>query len=303
MKGFKYSLLISIVMLLTYSCGSRSERGQGSPSDEQSTAESSAYTFEDFMEDAKTIPLSNTSISGIHQYLVIAQVDYFQELCNAPENVSRYLDSYPFAAANLGVYFADLIYHTYGRATENTSATIDSILQLADYLGMETGLEDGLLNRYQDQLYPADSTFLFWNSLMEESEKYTSESEKVFLKSALLLGNNIEKWFLVSSLIQTPFSREISPEDASLAKKELSYLLMNIEPRVSALINIFNAQKDMLDSVLLLEELEKLKSAANTLYNSGDKILLLDAAGIMKNAELGALHESLSAIRNGIVKE
>ena len=301
-KVIQHLAVILMALLVAYSCGSGTDRAKEGQT-EESISDESAYTFEKFLEDAKNIQMNAASISSIHQYLVIARVDYFQEICNPPENVNKYMDSYPFAAANLGVYFADLIYHTYARATENTANTTDAILELADYIGLENDLYEGLVARYADNDVPIDSTLMYWNMLMKDSEKYGSESEKVFVKSAILLGNNIEKWYLVSTLIQIPFRREISPDEATLAKQELTYFMMNLENRVDVLLKMAVAQRDQLKSVFLIEELEKLKQAATAVTASGDQILALDAPGIMANAELDKLHEQLSVIRKAVILE
>jgi len=301
MKAIKYPAMIFLVSLLAYSCGQGAGNGKGNKA-ETTEEEVSGYTFENFLEDAKNIPLGATSISSIHEYLVLAKVDYFQDICNPPVNAAKYLDSYPFAAANLGVYFADLIYHTYGRATENTARTYDAIMELSAYLGIDKSLYEGLVARYDDTLIPSDSILIIWNNLMDESGKYSTEQEKIFLKSAILLGNNIEKWYIISSLIQTPFHREISPEDATLAKKELVYFMLDLEPRVVTLLDMFEAQKDQLGSVFILEELNNLREAAVAVNDNADKVLSLDAPGIMENPELNALHDQLAVIRDGIIK-
>ena len=300
MKGIQYLAIIFLAMLFTISCGSGTQNKQEGQTSE-SSSDPDAYTFEKFLEDAKDLELGTTAISGIHQYFVMAKVDYFQEMCNSSENVSRYLDSYPLAAANLGVYFADLLYHTYGRATENTVNTTNVILELSDYLGLENDMYENLLARYDDNVAPVDSTLVFWHALMKDSEKYNSEKEKIFVKSAILLGNNIEKFYLISSLVQTPFRRELTSDEATMAKKQLTYFLMNLETRVASLQEIFEAQKEQLQSLFLLDELAKLHDVAATVTEKGDAILALDAPGIMSSPELDALHTQILVIRTAIV--
>ena len=300
LKGIQYLSVIALALLFTVCCGSGTKNKQEDQAS-QTSSDPNVYTFEKFLEDAKNIDLGTTSISAIHQYFLLAKVDYFQEICNPPENASRYLNSLPFAAANLGVYFTDLIYHTYGRATENTVNTTNAIIELSDYLGLENDMYENIISRYEDKVVPFDSTLIYWNVLMKDSDKYSSEEEKIFVKSALLLGNNIEKIYLVSTLVQTPIRAEISADEATLAKKELTYFLMNLETRVGALLDMFEAQKTQLQTLFLLEELTKLKYAATAVAEKGDAILSLDAPGIMKNPELDALHKQVSVIREAII--
>lgn len=296
MKIIKCFLIALFTVSLISSCGTR-DTGSKEKADPAKTQE---YTFDKFLEDAKEIPLSVTSISDVHQFFALAHVSYDAGLCNDVENVSMYKTSHPAAAVNIGVYMADLIYHTYGRSY-HTAPTADAAFELAEYVGMEKDFYENAMARYEDANVPMDSLIMIWNVLLDESGKYGSESEIIYLKTALIFGNYIEKLYLISSVLHQEMASDITDEEATLAKQELAYALIRAQEHTGQLYTIVEEQKDLLKSMAVLEELQILNDLGSNVALLKDDLNKLSSGEILSNQHVISYHAQIVKLREAIV--
>lgn len=292
MKIFRSTIAFVFILALMVSCNSGT--------DKKSEASSATNNLSEVIKAADAISPEITNVEDVFKTLELVDAAYYPILCNDPYNATSYLNSKPVAAANLGVYITDIVYHMYGEASSDMFITFSASQELAKYIGLEEEFAVTLLTELEGGgEISRDSLIYVFNGLMENSEKYGSENEMAYVHNSFLTGLYVEKLFITSSLLDQSYSKEEKTEaDVTNAKKILA-IFQNQLKSVDVLAESLEGQYENLQSLIHADEIEALKTTSTAL---GSKINeLIEAEGLQASEHVSKLHEQLTSMRNRIV--
>lgn len=291
MKTAKLFIPVIFTLLLMSSCNSGSKNSGNSGTSQEDLNE--------IIAAADAISPEINSVQDVFSTLDLADASYFPVLCNDPYNASNYLESKPVAAANLGVYVTDIVYHMYGDATESMFLTFSATQELARYMGLESEFAATLLTQLEGGQISRDSLITVFSDLMAESEAYNSAEEMVHVHTAFLTGLYIEKLYITSSLLEQGVKKESPTEEDIVNQKKLLVVFINQLKTLDVLKASLENHKKKLNEEFDLADFEKLSLATSALEKESESIL--NKSGLEASEELTAVYNLITTIRTRIV--
>jgi len=291
MKIAKLTIPVVLSILLFSSCNSGNTKS--------AEKESSAEDLKEIIAAADAISPEINSVEDVFSTLDLAEASYFPVLCNDPYNASNYLNSKPVAAANLGIYVTDIVYHMYGDATEAMFLTFSATQELARYMGLESEFAATLLTQLEGGQISRDSLITVFSDLMEESKSYNSTDEMIHVHTAFLAGLYIEKLYITSSLLEQGLKKESPTEQDVVNQKKLLVVFINQLKTLDVLKSSLEKHKKKLNEEFDLADFEKLSLATTALEEKSESIL--NNPGLETSVELTELNNLISTIRNRII--
>lgn len=253
----------------------------------------------EIMKAADAISLDMNSVEDVFATLDLAEAAYYSVLCNDPYNAEKYLKSKASAAANLGVYVTDIVYHMYGEATEDMYLTFSASQELARYIGLESEFAATLLTELEGGQLSRDSLITVFSGLMEESESYNSAEEMMHVHTAFLAGVYVEKLFITSSLLEQGQKKEKpSVDDINNFKKLLVVLEKQLES-LDILSESIAGHSRELKNEFNLVDFDQLLTAAERLNDVSRDILNSDELKVSE--ELSKVYVDITRMRTRIV--
>jgi hypothetical protein len=291
MKIFRTTIAL-LTLALAVSCNSGNEK--------KSETSSASNSLAEVMKAADAISPEIMNVEDVFLTLELVDAGYYPILCNDPYSATSYLSSKPVAAANLGVYITDIVYHMYGEATSDMFITFSASQELAKYIGLEAEFAATILTELEGGGdISRDSLIYVFNGLMETSKKYGSENEMAFVHTSFLTGITIEKLFISSSLLDQAYNKEEKSEEDVVNAKKLLVVFQTQLKAVDALIESLDGQLSHVENLIVSTEMEDLKESAAAL--DGEIKEILDAEELKPSEHVAAIHKQLTTIRNRIV--
>jgi hypothetical protein len=139
--------------------------------------------------------------------------EFNASLMSDPKLSSSYATSEEKAAANLGVYLADLNYSVAYKQSANTKELFASAHELSKYIGLEQGILDFLMKRYTDNIAQNDSVKAVVNELFEKSTANLQGTNREKLVGIAMAGYQIENLHLALGVLES-YPKDMLPEDA-----------------------------------------------------------------------------------------
>lgn len=258
----------------------------------------SAEDLKRIIQTADAINPEVSSISDVFKTLDLANAKYYPVLCNDPYNAQNYKNSKSAAAANLGIYIADIVYHMYGQSTEEMFITFSAAQELARYMGIDSDFGAALITELEGGKISRDSLIVEFNNLLYESEQYNSNQELLHVHTAFLTGLYFEKLFITSSLIDQLQKQQNPTIEHMESFKELLVVFNKQLRSITVLTNSLDEYKKELEDTFNFVEIQNLMVSAIALNEKfkdivqSDKIKLFD--------ELTTMHKQIANIRTGI---
>lgn len=293
MKTCKLFSLLVIVALILSACGNKQSK-----TGEQG---SEAMDLSQYIEAAKAITPNMDDVSHYLKALEISEAGYYPVLTNDPYKAHDYKSSFPVAAANLGVYSIDIIYHVYGDDMEKAYTTFAAAQELAKYVGVEGVFATMTFDAFEGTAVSRDSMAMIINELLKESQNYATEEEVLFIHTAYLAGAYVEKMYIVSSLIQQALKSEELTKEEEVSLKESIVIYISRLKSVDVLLNIVEKQADQVKSVATLESLQQLRKEATSLEGEEESILSATPAELRNNELLNSSFVTVAKARTLIV--
>jgi hypothetical protein len=284
---FKIVLILLIVFSISISCVNQ---------ERQKTKDNK---FKLNTEDVAVVIPELHSISELKAILEIADIGFNPDIINQTEYVSLYLGDQKIAA-NIGVYLADLVYVMSTKENPDIHKEYGAILELAKQFGFADDLLNVTLERYENGNTSVDQFFELLEKSSENSSKNMSGSEVSEFSSYLLLGNYIEKLYIVSSLLQQRNDKVDAETDAQI-KSGLLSLMTNQSIRIDQLIYVLSKYPNRSLDVLVLEDLQLLFNNYLNVEANRDKILKLEPEEIYQSKEVTTIFNQIEKIRYRIV--
>jgi len=292
MKYLNYSLALFVSIALFTSCGSVQKKEQTSDT----------FTIEDYIKAAETIDPSVKSIDQVFDILDLVNAEYYDVLTNDPYSAHIYKASLPVAAANLGVYIVDVLYHFYGEAQETMYLAFQAAQELAREVGVDSEFGQWTLEQLEGSVMKRDTITRMFNTLLKESEKYGSEQEQLFIHTAFLTGSYVEKVHITGNLLKYKLlEEELSKEDEGDIRELLVIFMNQLNPSSGILYDAFFKQQEQLEGLVILSTFEKLKELSLLLSELKPTLAIAPISEIKANKELNTAFQLIEGLRESLV--
>jgi hypothetical protein len=292
MKYLNYTMALVLSLFLFASCGSNQKKEQSSET----------FNIEDYIKAAETIDPSINSVEQMFDIMYMVNAEYYDVLTNDPYNAHSYKASYPIAAANLGVYMVDILYHFYGEATETMYLSFQAAQELAKYVGVDSEFGTWTIEKLEGSTMQRDTITRIFNNLLEDSEQYGSEKEMIFIHTAFLTGSFIEKVHISGNLLkQKLLAEELTQEDEGDIRELVVIFMNQLNPSSTILYDAFVKQQDQLEELVVLATFEKLKELSKHLTELKPTIAIAPISEIKANQELKTAFQLIENLRTILI--
>jgi hypothetical protein len=293
MKQLKIILGTILSVVLMASCGSNAKQ------DEKG---SDNFDLEAYIKAAEAIDPNLSRVDQIFNILDMVNAEYYSVLTNDPYNAHSYKVSYPIAAANLGIYMTDVIYHFYGEDEESMYLSFQAAQELAKYIGVQSEFGSFTIQQMEGSVMRRDTITRLFNNLLIDSEKYTSEEQTVFVHTAFLTGSFIEKVYITSNLLkQKMVNQELTKEQESDIRELFVIYLNQLDPSTSILYEAFEKQQEQLEGIIVLTTFDRLRELSQELQKVKPTLSVAPISEIASNEQLHRTFELIANLRNLLV--
>jgi hypothetical protein len=197
----KFIALASLIIL--FSCQKKSE---------ETTTEAPPAT-PSFENERKAFFNSLLKPDDLSARLQATGADFNASLLNDPKNFTSYAGNEVKAAANLGVYLADLNYSIAYKQSDKVKAIFPAAHALSKSVGIEQGILDFLMKRYNDNLAKNDSVKAVVDELYTSATKDVEGSTREKLVGIAMSTYQIENLHLALGIIKS-YPKDMLPTDA-----------------------------------------------------------------------------------------
>ena len=292
MKYLNYTLTLLFSLVLLTSCGSNKKKEQTSET----------FNIEDYITAAETIDPTINSVDQVFDILGMVNAEYYDVLTNDPYNAHSYKTTFPVAAANLGIYMVDILYHFYGEETETMYLSFSAAQELAKHVGVDEKFGLWTMEKLEGSTMQRDTITRIFNQLLEESEQYGSEKEMIFIHTAFLTGSFVEKVHITGSLLKHKLLVEEKSQEDEGDIRELLVIFMNqLNPSSSILYDAFVQQQDQLEGLIVLSTFEKLRDLSDHLIELKPTLAVAPISDIKSNEELKTAFQLIENLRSVLV--
>ena len=292
MKYLNYTLTFVLAIALFTSCGSNKKKEQSSDT----------FNIEDYIKAAETIDPTINSVDQIFDIMYMVNAEYYDVLTNDPYNAHSYKGSFPIAAANLGIYMVDILYHFYGEEPETMYLAFQAAQELAMHIGVESEFGAWTFEKLEGTTMQRDTITRMFNALLVDSENYGSEKEMVFVHTAFLTGSFVEKVHITGNLLkQKLLLEEMDQEDEGDIREMLVIFMNQLNPSSSILYDAFVKQQDQLEGLLVLTTFEKLKDLSDHLIELKPTLAVAPISEIKENEDLKTAFQLIENLRSVLV--
>lgn len=292
MKYLNYTLTLVLAIALFTSCGSNKKKEQSSDT----------FNIEDYIKAAETIDPTINNVDQIFDIMYMVNAEYYDVLTNDPYNAHSYKTSFPIAAANLGIYMVDILYHFYGEETETMYLSFQAAQELAMHIGVESEFGAWTFEKLEGSTMQRDTITRMFNTLLTDSENYGSEKEMIFVHTAFLTGSFVEKVHITGNLLkQKLLVDEMSQEDEGDIRELLVIFMNQLNPSSSILYDAFVKQQDQLEGLIALTTFEKLRDLSDHLIELKPTLAVAPISEIKTNEELKTAFQLIENLRSVLV--
>lgn len=139
--------------------------------------------------------------------------EFNANLLNDPGNFGTYANNEVKAAANLGVYLADLNYAIAYKQSSHVKEIFPAAHALSKSVGIEQGILDFLMKRYNDNLAKNDSVKAVVDDLYSRATRDIEGTDREKLVGIAMSAYQIENLHLALGLIRS-YPKDLLPTDA-----------------------------------------------------------------------------------------
>jgi len=192
-------------LLILFSCQKKSE---------EATTEAPAAT-PSFENERQAFFSSLATAGNAAAGLQATGAEFNASLLNDPKNFGSYSSNETKAAANLGIYLSDLNYSIAYKKSDHVKAIFPAAHALSKSVGIEQGILDFLMKRYNDNLSKNDSVNAVVNALYANATKDVEGSSREKLVGIAMSTYQIENLHLALGIIKS-YPKDMLPDDARM---------------------------------------------------------------------------------------
>ncbi|WP_163715833.1 hypothetical protein [Mangrovibacterium lignilyticum] len=238
------------------------------------------------------------NLSTIQSFFEMHDVTYYPEILNEPLKAKAYEGDHKIAA-NMGVYMTDLAYTvgTEGYAVGNPS--YGALMELADKEGLAEEFPDLIIERYADSDATVDSLMQMFDNMLENGEKEMSGKDIKEFHDFIIMGNYIEKLYVVAELVE---KNSRSGSDYEAAKNLNRELLLFMAKQGDNLDELSKLMIGYSSNVVDHKDLQKLVVDYEQLKAKKDQLIELSADEIYKHPLVKDIVENITKVRTRVVE-
>ena len=272
--------LIVVISTALFACGGSKEE-HGGPVDEEVTTDTLSAEVRTNMN---IIRVSIPSPLLVTKQIAKAGYNYNKGILNPSSKSSGYSTKLQ-AAANLGVYGADLGYTAGYNQSQDVLEYVAQIGKLAKNVGVEAAFDQGFGKSLNDNIGKEDTLESVIEGAYEKAERNMKSNARVSSASIMIAGGWVEGLYIATEAISSTSSGKDS------TNTELFHTVFNHVYAYSYVINLLSQFKTDADCAKMLEELKPLASTLGP-YAKMPK---------MKKADIIKIKEYITPVRNKIV--
>jgi hypothetical protein len=288
----KKILLVLLLGSLTLSCQKSKENSE----DQAAAPDSTTFTNE-----------RNTFFSNLlapteaAAELQATGAEFNASLMHDPKKSSQYASDQVKAAANMGIYLADLNYSVAYKQTANTKAHFTAAHELSKAIGLEQGTLDFLAQRYNDNIAHNDSVKSVMRDLLTKSTQGLQGTDREKFAGIAMAGYQIENLHLALGVIDA-YPDDLLPSDARTVILVPIYKMVlgqkeNIQTIYDFLKSYSNPENP--NHQYYSTAFEELIGVYNRL-NADERIAKNQGIELMNDAVMKELNQKVDAIRNKV---
>jgi hypothetical protein len=298
---FKKASIVRNLIMAPAVCISLFSCGSGATQDQESNAGSgkdkdSASSRQSAQKDEPTTTFTLPSPLQIASIFKKAGLVYYPNICNSPENASKYNSGKMSQALNLGVYSADLSYCALNKQNQDSKNYMKASRELASQLGLEKVFEtDNLANRFESNLGKDDSMAAIIADMQMQTDMILEEHEQEYISTAAFAGAWIESVYIGGKVYEKGKEKNVSMrlmEQMAIADNIVRALKASEkkDAEIASVITDINAIRD------IYKDFAGIKALAQSQED-------MDFSKIqISEEELGKLTKKIDEIRSKIVK-
>jgi len=217
--------------------------------------------------------------------------EFDSTVLSVPENFFQHATSDIKAAANLGVYIADMNYCILFRQSAYTKKYFNAAWELGKVIRIEKGILEFLMKRYQTNMEQNDSVKSVVNQLFEQSTLGLQGTDRERLAGIAMAGYQIENLHLVLSTLES--FPEVLTDQQIQSQNVLREYIFEQRGKFEVVYNFVRANSDPLDP------------NRNPNYpffdNALRELIVVYRSVTVNDSKLRELREKVNVIRNKII--
>lgn len=235
----------------------------------------------------------------VADFFALSGTRFMPELINDPMNYEYYKDKKLQAGANIGAYLAGGLYQVAFGKTYEGYLSVAAAKQLAMELGIGEVLDEIIIERYSEDNLPSGSVLNSVRTALIESETLLTEKDQAEVFSAMLVGNYIEKLYLLfSNIFEYPV--DLPEESKLLILRDMIVETGDELDLLPEAINIVEGYKTE-GAAYLLQELKDLQSIREENMLTEGEWAKLTPESIFNNKATMAMYEKVKEARAIII--
>lgn len=228
----RVAAVVSILVLLSGACQKKQEE-KAAPISEAFSAEKEAF----FNSIKNPEEVSVALLPGL--------TNFNKNILHAPQDFHRYASNDVKAAANLGIYLADLHYCILFQEREIGKEYLTSAIELSKVILLNKTVISFLLQRYERNLSQNDSLRAVMKHLLAESTKGLQGSIHERLAGIAMASYQLENLYLALATLEN-FPTSLN-EEQQKSKALLVQFVSEQQRRMEIVYNFIKAHSDPLD--------------------------------------------------------
>lgn len=271
----KLILTVCVIILLS-SC----QKNQDTNSNDARAFEAERTTFFNSLKNREEITTRAPGLTGFNPTLL-----------NDTKNYYLYSTSEVMAAANLGIYLADLNYCILFKKSEEAKKYFEAVYELSKIIRVEKSTLEFLINRYEANIAQNDSLKLMVGQLLAQSTVGLQGTDRERLAGIAMAGYQIENLHLVVSTLNS-FPDTLTAQQTQTQELLLNFILEQ-RGKFEVVYNFLRTNGDPLDPD---------RNPNYPFFDNALRELIRVYQGIdQTNPNMKELGEVVNAIRNKVV--
>lgn len=269
------------------------------------TTNKQSNSFEEFRKSIKELQPRLMLSSDAAILIEKSEAEYLPELTLSTSIIEKYMDGDTLeflsnelhAAALMGIYTADVVYHLAFSDKEEGFESYTSAQLIANELGFGEIYVTNLLSRHESDDFSIDSMIVELDqALIKVNEEYT-DTDRIRILLVFMAANYIEKQYYIHATINSYKSKQVEPEEKLLLAKEFIYVTLSQEQSINTLIDLIEKNMYEEDTGYTLEQLKILREIYSRISPMKENLDALTAADIFENPDFTAMYSQLQKIR------
>jgi hypothetical protein len=291
MKVTRNGILLLLLTLGLWSCGSKKENNENS--DEFKQAE------ESLTEEIKDVENNLPSPTEIPYLLQATGAEFNQSLLNDKKKADSYLTRNDKAALNLGIYASDIGYLVSYDKTQEAIDYVNASKKLANGLGVLGAFDQEVLKRFEKNIAQKDSLTKLVNDAVEQTGKYLKGDNRLKPAALMIAGSFIEGLYISTGLIKS-YPKDLKEEDRLSVLTPLLRVVLQQRQSINELAKMLGSVEQTEPVTSILEQLTSLEASYRAL-NIEEKIKNNQADKILSDKNLADITSTVEKLRKSIV--